>query len=144
MGLRDRKEAPTEPGLQVIITFQRGPTRHWVGQLTMRAFADPVIRFFGRSTNRPGSRPPERERPELLSAVVHDDECQPTWATRCWASVSPGTKHEGGLILDWVLERECDVYLVRARCKHARKSWNETHKVQASNGWLIRWPLAES
>jgi hypothetical protein len=89
MGLRDRKEAPTEPGLQVIITFQRGPTRQWVGQLTMRAFADPVTRFFGRSTNRPGSRPPERERPELLSAVIHDDECQPTWATRCWASVSP-------------------------------------------------------
>jgi hypothetical protein len=47
------KEAPTEPGLQVIITFQRGPTRHRVGQLTMRAFAAPVTRFFGRSTNRP-------------------------------------------------------------------------------------------
>jgi len=25
-----------------------------------------------------GRRPPERERPELLFAVLHDDECQPT------------------------------------------------------------------
>jgi len=32
-----------------------------------------------------GGRP--KERPELLFAVVHDDECQPTWATRCWASL---------------------------------------------------------
>ena len=25
-----------------------------------------------------GKRPPERERPELLFAVLHDDECQPS------------------------------------------------------------------
>ena len=38
--------------------------------------------------NTVGRRPPERERPELLFASLHDHECQPTWATRCWAAAS--------------------------------------------------------
>src|SRR5262249_25664504 len=34
------------------------------------------------------SRPRGRGRPVLLFAFLHDDQCQPTYATRCWASAS--------------------------------------------------------
>src|SRR5262245_63432115 len=38
-----------------------------------------------------GGRP--KERPELLFAVVHDDECQPTWATA--GNDKPGVRRLG-------------------------------------------------
>jgi hypothetical protein len=34
------------------------------------------------------NRPPGRERPVVLFAFLHDDQCQPTYAARCWASAS--------------------------------------------------------
>jgi hypothetical protein len=47
-----RKKPRLSRGFKVII-FQREPGPVRVGRLTMRAFAAPVTRFFGRSTNRP-------------------------------------------------------------------------------------------
>src|SRR6266705_3307757 len=51
----DIKKAPTESGLQVIITFQRGPARPLeAGRATkVQRFRRSVTRSFGRSTNRP-------------------------------------------------------------------------------------------
>jgi hypothetical protein len=50
------KKAPTEPGLQVIITSRGVRPATGSDNFTMRAFGTPVTRFFGGSTNRSGRR----------------------------------------------------------------------------------------
>jgi hypothetical protein len=62
----------------------------WTGQNSKRQQSDrsgAQNLSAGKGVGREGGRP-ERERPEPLFAVLHDDGCQPTCATRCWASAS--------------------------------------------------------
>jgi hypothetical protein len=73
-----REKAPTRPGRS--FTFQRGtnPSLARRVALTMRAFAAPVTRCFGGSTNRPvlpASKPLQQPKRRAKKAPLH-----PTWA----------------------------------------------------------------